>query len=785
MDALPAACHLPTRHPKATLAVLALVTAALGAGALRTTFDPSTESVFPEGHPAVETFAEFRQVFGADEAIYLAFEVAAGDVFSRESITLCRELRAALEAIEGVEQVYSLADVPVLSLNPMGLPTLEPGLPEDLDAVDDAALAAWRGRVLATPFVVGSLVSPDRRATSLVVEAARLPPGPEGAVINQQMVRAIRDLIGAEEADSLRFSMAGSPVIKAQIMESIVSDMITFSGPLLLLAAVTAFFVLRSWRGVALVLLVLGVTNAWVLGGMGYLGISFHSMTSLVPTLILVIGVADSLHLLVEQRAQGHLLGPGVSGADTVRAALDHVFMPCLLTSVTTALGFGSLLSSDVRPIRDFGAASAVGALVALVVTVTLVPAFAALSPGSSQAPGRAPRLDGLGRFVTSRRWLGLALAPVVLGLGIAGALRVEPNTDFLRFFPADTRMVLDAERIQALFGGVAPCEMIVVGPPDASHDPAALQGIDAFQRALEADVLIDRTYSLVDFLSAAMQMGGDERRLPETRADVVRLEGIIRAVAGGRLPLERLVSADSPAHAGEEWLRITVRAQAVGSARFSALLTRVEELEAEHLLPAGLSVRPTGTTVVFSETADTIMMGQVRGFLWAFATISAVMVLALRSLTLGLVSLLPNLIPIAAILGSMGWLGIPLNSFNSMVVSVAIGIAVDDTIHILVGFKRFSVGRQVRAAIEETVAHEGAAVVSTSVVLLAGFGVLLVASFLPTQHFGLLTAISIGAALLGDLVILPAILLVVPWRCPLDQKLGGADVTGDEAADG
>jgi hypothetical protein len=154
-------------------------------------------------------------------------------------------------------------------------------------------------------------------------------------------------------------------------------------------------------------------------------------------------------------------------------------------------------------------------------------------------------------------------------------------------------------------------------------------------------------------------------------------------------------------------------------------------------------------------------MAGQIESFVVAFVIITIVMIFALRSLKLGLLSIIPNLMPIAAMLGTMGYLGIPLNSFNSMIASIAIGIAVDDTIHIMTGFKRFSSTLPLKDAVRETVAHEGAAILATSAVLFAGFCVLLFASFHPTANFGFLTAVAIAFALIGDLLLVPGLLLL------------------------
>ncbi|MGE0708536.1 MAG: RND family transporter [Planctomycetota bacterium] len=780
------------RRPKPTLLVLLVLGVVLGSGVRHLEFDPSAEKVFPRGHPAVADYQAFREAFGADEAIFVAFEVPQGrTVFEREALSMARRISQEAGEIEGIERAVSLADCPVLRLTPLG-PRLVPGLPPDIATASDADLERFQGQILKTPLVERVLVSRDHRSASAVLRLKRFPDGGEGARENARVVRQLQDVVEAERRRSpeVRFFLAGSPLIKSKIMDAILGDLKTFTGPLTLIALVVAWLVLRSAAGVVLTLAVLGLSIDLTLGTMGHLGMPLDPMTSLVPTLILVIGVADSLHLLVEQRAQAARLGPGASGAETVREAATHVFVPCLLTSLTTMIGFASLVTSPIPPIARFGGAAAVAAGVAFLVTMILIPAAGALLPAPTPAAAVRDRASGLARLVLARPWAALMIAVgISLAIGL-GAVRLRADTDFLSFFPEDDDLVRSARAIQDRFVGVAPCEIVVAGPPGCSRDPATLRAVLALERGVEGLELVDLAFSAADVVAKAQGLISGHELIPHTRAEVERIEQLLRQVAGRELQLEQLIAPPGGSHPDEEWLRVTVRARTAGSARFGELVALVREIEAKQLRPLGLSARPTGTSVVFSESAATIVQGQIQSFFFAYLLITAVLTVALRSLRLGLLSILPNIGPVAALLGTMGYLGIPFNSFNSMVASIALGIAVDDTIHLLSGFQRSAATRPLRAAVYETLAREGTALISTSAVLFCGFCVLVFGTFGPTREFGLLTAVAIAVALLGDLLLLPALLLLFPALhgvrgAPEEDEAEGGEAEGPEAADG
>jgi hydrophobe/amphiphile efflux-3 (HAE3) family protein len=760
-------CAFPVRWPKVTLAILFLLGCSLGTGVFKLRFDPSAEKVFPEGHEAVENYQAFREAFGADESVFVAFELPEGQsVFDKDALVLGHEIARGAERLKGVDRTISLSDIPVLEVTPFG-PRLTPGLPENPFDATPADLARFKDAVGRTPLVDRILISKDERSASVMIRLERLPEGVEGARLNGEIVERIQGLVEAERRSrsDVTFFVAGAPLIKKRIMDAIERDLFLFAPPLMLIALVVTFLVLRSVRSVVLVLLVLALSVELTLGAMGHMGLPLDPMTTLVPTLILVIGVADSLHLLVEQRTQSANLGQSATGANTVEAAAKHVFVPCLLTSLTTALGFGSLVTSSIPPIARFGAAAAMAAIVAFVVSMVLLPAAGALLPAPKPARAVRGRAQALGHAVLRRPGLSLALALLFCCVLGAGWAKVEADTDFLTFFPEDDPLVSSARAIQERFVGVAPCEIVVAGPPGCARDPKVLAAVLELERQIETLDLVDLSFSAADVLAKAQGLVTNKPdHLPETAAEVEKLAKLLMQVAGRELPLEQMISFPNESHPKEEWIRISVRAKARGSKHYTVLVNEVREFEGKVLQPLGLKARPTGTSVVFSESAKAIVAGQVESFLFAYALITLVLSVFLRSLRLGIVSAIPNVAPIVCMLGAMGYLGIPFNSFNSMVVTIALGIAVDDTIHMLAGFQHAARSLPLREAVQEVISREGTALISTSIVLFAGFCVLLLGSFGPTREFGLLTALAIGVALLSDLVILPAILVLFPW---------------------
>ena len=458
--------------------------------------------------------------------------------------------------------------------------------------------------------------------------------------------------------------------------------------------------------------------------------------------------------------------------AESRRAAvaetLRRVAVPCLFTSLTTAVGFVALMANPIGPIRVFGAFASVGVMLAFVATVLVVPAGLSLGRRRDRNPALGPGTRGLGRLAVldrlaqGRPGLVLAATAVLGGVVIAGVhgLRVETNN--LEYFHRDAPLVRDSLSIEQTYGGSAPLDVVVdTGRAAGALEPALLASLVAFQDRLEAIDGVARGISLADLTRDLHHaMAGEERTtdLPHDVAMVDQLLLLPDADMVGRIvDTERRTTRVATRFAGAT----------LGLKQSRELLAQVQAAADDTL---GEGARLTGSSLLFVRMDRHLVTGQIRSLSIVLALLLVIMSGLFRSLRVGLLAMIPNVLPIAMMLGLMGWLDVPLDGLTAMIACIAIGIGVDDTIHYLHRL-RHELRREpdLRAAMSRTLAVVGRPIVFTTVVLTAGFGVFGFSDFLGTRNFGLLTGLTVMVALVADLLVLPAVLICVgiprSWR--------------------
>jgi predicted RND superfamily exporter protein len=511
--------------------------------------------------------------------------------------------------------------------------------------------------------------------------------------------------------------------------------------------------------------LVVLVTVTWTLGLFVMGGNQTNWVTSMIAPLLVLVGVADAVHFLAYYR---EVLPEAESRRDAILKTLDMVTLPCLYTSVTTAVGFASLMVNQVVPIRVFGIYTAIGILLAFFATLVLVPTALSLGrkrPKSGSAPSRAPLrpwpvLVGVDRLVRARPGLVLALS-LALVLPIAfGAYFIRVETNLLRYFPDTARVVQDSEFIEGTYEGSSPLDIIIETPDiEGAYAPEVLQALDTLQDRIAARPEAARGVSLADLVKELhMVMSGEPERfrVPEDPALVSQL-----MLMASPETTEKMVDDEV------RILRLGTRFQGaqlpLEDAR--ALMEAIES-DCADLFPEDVEVRLTGSSLLFINMDRYVFNGQVRSLGLVLAVLLVIMTFLFRSLRMGLLAMIPNAMPIAIMFGLLGWFGMPLDGFTAMMACIAIGIGVDDTVHFLHHLRvELDKGAELPEAISHTIRGVGRALVFTSVVLTLGFGIFCLASFLGTRNFGLLTAIAIVSALAADLLVLPSVLLL--WGVP------------------
>jgi predicted RND superfamily exporter protein len=737
---------VPLQAPRLTLALMFALTAFFAFFARSVRVDSSIENLLPADDPDKLYYDGAKAVFGDEEIAVIG--VFADDVFAPPTLAKIAELSERLQRIDGVHDVVSLTTVRGLEMSDLGLSTgrLMKRLPQTA-----AEAAAFRARVFATPLYLKNVVSPDGRAAGISVVFDSMTD--EEFIrrgIEEQIRGAVAQLQGPE-----RIAVTGIPTIKVNAARLMEGDVLRFTPLSMLLVIVVLVLAFRTPRGVLIPLSTVVIGVVWTTGLMVMAGAAINMGTLVLNPLLIVIGIASGIHLVTQYYLE---LEPGRSQAEAVQHALDHVRMPIAIAATTTLIGFGTLIFTPIRAIREFGLYSVFGILATLLAVLTVAPALLSLlplpravSPSRHAGGGRLPDcLQAIGGFAVSHRRAVLLVSLLVVGLSVWGILRIHVETDYIGFFHPESPIRTENDLVGRRLAGTQPVYVVVDGNgPGAVTRREALAAMADLQAFIGGQPGVDTTMSVLDYLHLVRQVLGGEAGvpLPETQSEIDQILLLVDPVQ-----LRAVLTADASR------ANIIVRTSLSRSADVGHFVQRVREFAAERF-PHGLTVRPTGTVVLLNQSADALAWGQVTGLWQELVALLALLALMFLSIRVGVLALIPNVVPTIILFGIMGWSGISLNISTSMIAAIAIGIAIDDTIHLLSAFNSEirRTGSQ-RQAIVNAMGSAGQAAFFISLALSAGFFIVCLSSFQPVRHFGLLSGVTMGIALLVELFLTPAL---------------------------
>ncbi len=758
---------------------LLVLTGSVGLASLATV-DSSYEAYFDPRDPTFLSYERFREDFGSDEISYILYEApdTADGAFDLGVMRKIAHLTEVLEdEVPFVYEVTSLtnAELMVSVADGIEIRALADDLPESQEA-----LRKWRARYLAKPLMVGGIVSDDGKFGAIIIEMDRSstdpleqirfdPEGGDGLpnLYPQVTDNAIQGILARPEYAGIVFHHSGDVPLNAIYNVVIEEESLTLG---LTTAGVIALLLLFFFRTVVGVLAPTIVVQLSVVASMAFiatvgweLDLSFSGM----PTLLTAIGVAHSVHILSEFRARFVELG---DRREALVQTLYLVGAPCLLTSVTTAIGFGAMSFVPIKSIAHMGVYSAFGVLVAFFLSITLLLALLSFGRRTPRHPfTQQQRLHSKGgrgihgiltwvvAFVIRRR---LAILGAFAGIFVAsffGITRLMVDANWLNDFSDAMPLKHTTLRVDEVMGGVTNLILLFDGgAPESVKEPAVLEEIARVQAWANEQEFVRKTYSIVDILADLNQtFHADDpafHRVPETR-DLVAQYLLLYESAGG-------TEADEYVSSDFRRARLELRLPVGLTSEMAELVASLEAELSEHPLQA-TTMSMTGIGALWLKLLDYIVSSQIQGFLLAFALIGVLMCVLFRSFVTGVISMLPNLSPILLTLGVMGWLGIYLDYSKAAIAAVALGIAVDDTIHLLSRYRyEFRLCGSYTEALRAALSDVGRALMITSIALVAGFLVLL-ASVLDSQATqGLLLATTIITALVADFLLMPALVL-------------------------
>lgn len=755
------------RHGGKSLIAVILLSIVAGFFAARVQFDTSIEVWFLEDDPALLTYRAFLDRFHADEIVVVA--VFADDVFDPDALAAIARLTEAARDAPHARRVDSLTTVGLLERRGQALEVvpLFPTIP-----TSRAEAEAKRRAAMASPLVVDQVVARDGRAAAIIVQLAQVQNELDKKI---ELAAALRDAAAAEEARVAGISVvvSGGSVLDEAMFDASQRDFLVLGPAAVLLVITIAFLVFGRPSAAIVPLVVVGLTALWTFGVMGAFGYRINLITTAIIPVIVAIGVADSIHLLADyyQEAAGATVaGGGARGA--VTRAIAHLIEPCLFTSATTAVGFASLRVSSLAPIREFGLLASVAVVFAFIVSFGLIPGVLGRLRPPDLAFAHRQRFGVLSKVLVRLGRPGAAFRRTVLigsiALVVASllALRgIEVGSNPVSYFLPTNPARRDLERVEAALGGTVTIEVVCTSEDGQLLRHDNLERLDELQDWLESLPAVTHGLSFVDLLREANRVlhgGGAEHYVLPSAQTIAALPYLVRAPDGGeREDLQMLLTEDLQT------------ARMIGLVRMSEareLANKAREVEAKLArdFPAGggLRVEATGIVKLMGDMERYLVESQIKSLLVAFAVISGMMFLLLRSVRLGIFSMIPNLVPIIAGLAFMVLAGFALDPGTVMIGSIALGLVVDDTVHFLT-----RLGHQIRGgapmeeAIPAAMRQTGRAIIVTSLALAASFSVMTLGSFGPSIAFGIVTTVVVILAAVADLVMLPAALLTIRPR--------------------
>lgn len=749
------------RHPRLVLALTGVVLLLSLIILPKLQIDNSVDVFFNKKGANYINFEQWKQQFGSDQVVMIALQ--ADDIFTTDHLSLISDLTEDCEMLPGVETVTSLATVNDITGQGQDF-IVERFLDQIPD--QDLELARLKNQALSNPLYVKNVISPDGTVAAVLVELETDAAMVEDGSSRKETIDAIQKILSSRVSPDVYVYLSGLTAIEYFYALYMQDDFKAFMPFLLMMIIAVMYLSFRSVKLVVLPLVSILISTACAMALLHLMGFSVNNVTTVIPPILMAIMIADSVHVIGDVLKRRASEAMNTDDRESLLVTMRHLAFPCFLTSATTAAGFWSLSLSSIAPVRQLGIIVGFGVVLALILSFTFLPSAARIWGAFAVRPSATVRMQNrleaflgvISRINQSYYKTIVILSVVLVGVSAIGLMRIKAETSVIEYFRKSTPIYRATQFVENHLSGVHTVNIsLKTGQRDFFKDPKALMILQEITGFLETIPEVDKVSSVNDYIKEIHRSFHDEDpvfyRIPESRRMVSQY-----VLLYGRQDLEDFVDDDW------QWATIRVRLKEHSTVRLSAVLDQMRHY-LERYRNIGGEVRVIGQTVLEAETNNAVAQGQLKSLLLAMLVIFGMMFMVFRSFIIGLISVVPNILPILMNFGLMGFCGIHLDSATSMIAAVGIGIVVDDTIHFLYGFgEAFRENADHARAVDRALREKGRPIIFTSLILFFGFGVLSVSKFLPTAYFGMLSALLMFNALISDLFVLPSLLI---WLRP------------------
>jgi predicted RND superfamily exporter protein len=748
------ACMLGYKHRIPVTVFLLLITLFAAFGLQKLEIDTGIDSLIPADDPARQVYQKVMGEFGTDNKTIIY--IKDKDLWTPNKLNQLEQLHLAIEKIDGVTRVdglFSLYTVHGDEGKIISRPVLR-----SAPRTQEEALSAKQS-ALANPLYIGNYFSNDGNVTAMIVSVADTDDKND---FNRIIYQALQEKVESKKSEFEYITQVGPPRINAELKQSLFEDFILL-GPLsALILVVSILLFMRSWLSAMVPLVTSFITIIWTFGLLGWLGIPLNILSAMIPSLIIVIGSTEDTHLMAAfLRGLDESEGDESSKNEALKYMAKHIGLPLVLTVLTTALGFASNLFSNIGLIQHFSIAATFAMLANGFITVLVLPLMLFLfarDKNTSLVKNKETktfpnRLMKLFRYSQDHfPILTLVMTTALCVFFIFQAANLYVTNDPLSYFQKDRPLIQDVKRIHEDLAGVKIFFITLESKQaKAFQKPKNIKKLSDIQDFLNKQGVYDRSISLADhlkFINREFRNSGTQGSIPETQKLVAQYLMFFH-----RSDLDSYVSHDY------SQANIVVRHNVTDSHTLNKYIRELEDV-------LGTIVGPDMKSFIVSENlmvnhaAESLMVAQVKALIVLLTLIFFIMSAMFTSFKGGFIALIPAIIPITLMFGIMGLLEIPLNPGTAMVAVIAIGIAIDGTIHLLARYNELCRrSSDYVGAVNIAVREESTPLIVSSLALALGFGVLIFSNFTIVAQFGALAAATMLFSIFANLLITPIIM--------------------------
>lgn len=753
--------HFIIKYRLPLVIVIGLITVFMAYHARNAEMSYDFRGTVPANDPEQEYFTEFRKQFGEDGNI-VAIGLRDSSIYEYENFEKLRQFCLSVKKLEGVNDVISLPRIKKIEKDTAKTQfVLTDIFPDKITSQAD--LDSLLVEAKKQKFYIGQIVNETNGAIAILVSIQK-------EVLNSSARIGLTDNIIAEghafsEATGITLHYAGLPFVRSVIASQVGQELKIF---LLLSVIITGIILLiffRSFRAVLFPMIVIGVIVIWVLGAIALFGFKITLLSGMIPPIIVVIGIPNSIYLINKYHTEFVAHGNKILAISRV---IRKVGLATFLTNLTTAIGFLVLLTADITILREFGIVAGINVMATFVVSLILIPGVFSWMPPPSAKHLKHLDVKGFDKILTTVDLMVHRHRPfiytstlVIVALAIFGMTKLHSVSYMVDDLPEESVVKKDLEFFEQNFSGVMPLEIVInTGKRRGVIDVKTLKKIDEFEQFLDAQKDISKPVSLVSFVKAAKQAfynnNPDRYSLPDNRE-----RGFILRYMKGQSDSSGLFK--SFVDSTMQTMRISLQVADIGSDKMDSLVNQVIRPKSDSLF-AGTEITATitGTTPLFIK-GNKFLINNLRGsLLLAFGLIAITMGLLFANVRMIIISLIPNFIPMMITAALMGYFGIPLKPSTVLIFSITFGISVDYSIHFLAKYRQELHARSfyVPVAVSNSILEVGKSMIYTSIVLFAGFIIFAFSSFGGTIALGILTSTTLLISMVTNLILLPSLIM-------------------------